>query len=56
MQESDSDGNNPLHYAFRINSAKVIEIMLKNGFGDIEQRNKQGKTPRECSHNESISK
>lgn len=39
MLETDSFGNNPLHFAFRSKKPTTIELIIRGGFGDIDHRN-----------------
>ena len=50
MLSTDSIGNNPLHYAFRSRKPATAEFMIRAGYGDLEERNHQGKTPKESTH------
>ena len=50
MLRTDSIGNNPLHYAFRFRKPATAEFMIRAGYGDLEERNHQGKTPKESTH------
>ena len=56
MIESDDFGNNPLHFAFRTKKPATVELMIRAGYGELEHRNKLGKTPKEASHNVVIPK
>ena len=51
MLEEDDFGNNPLHFAFRSKKPATIELIIRAGYGDIDHRNRQGKTPKEAAHN-----
>ena len=39
MLSTDKIGNNPLHYAFRSRKPATVELMIRAGFGDLEERN-----------------
>ena len=51
MIESDDFGNNPLHFAFRSKKPATVDLIIRAGYGDLEHRNKLGKTPKEACHN-----
>jgi len=51
MLECDNFGNNALHFAFRTKRAETLELVIRAGYGDIDHRNQQGKTPKETTHN-----
>lgn len=50
MLETDDFGNNPLHFAFRTKKPASVELLIRAGYGDIDFRNKEGKTPKEATH------
>jgi len=50
MQETDDQDNGVLHYAFRSRKAASVEIMIRSGFGDLQQRNKLGQIATETPH------
>lgn len=52
MASTDKFGNNAMHKACRFRNAGMIEILLKNGIGDIIQRNLFGRLPLEQPHND----
>ena len=39
MLSTDAVGNNPLHFAFRSRKPATVELMIRAGFGDLEERN-----------------
>lgn len=47
----DKMGNNPLHFAFRTKRVNTLDLIIRAGYGEIDQRNSQGKTPKETTHN-----
>jgi hypothetical protein len=51
MLECDNFGNNPLHFAFRSKNPTTVDLIIRAGYGDIDHRNQQGKTPKESAHN-----
>lgn len=56
MLSRDTIGNNPLHFAFRSRKPATVELMIRAGFGDLEERNNQGKTPKETTHQRTMMK
>ncbi len=52
MLSTDDIGNNPLHFAFRSKKPSTIDLIIRAGFGELDARNYQGKTPKESTHNE----
>lgn len=51
MLSCDSIGNNPLHFAFRSRKPVTVDLIIRSGFGELDARNYQGKTPKEATHN-----
>lgn len=51
MLSNDWEGNNPLHFAFRSKKPDTIDLIIRAGFGELDHRNYQGKTPKESTHN-----
>ena len=51
MLSTDSIGNNPLHFAFRSKKPDTVDLLIRGGFGELDHRNYQGKTPKEATHN-----
>lgn len=51
MLSSDLIGNNALHFAFRSKKPSTIDLVIRAGFGELDHRNYQGKTPKESTHN-----
>ena len=51
MLSTDDVGNNPLHFAFRSKKPATIDLVIRAGFGELDHRNYQGKTPKESTHN-----
>ena len=51
MLSTDDIGNNPLHFAFRSKKPATIDLVIRAGFGELDHRNYQGKTPKESTHN-----
>ena len=51
MLSNDLEGNNPLHFAFRSKKPDTIDLIIRAGFGELDHRNYQGKTPKESTHN-----
>ena len=51
MLATDFQGNNPLHFAFRSKKPDTIDLIIRAGFGELDHRNYQGKTPKESTHN-----
>ena len=50
----DKQGNNPCHHAFSIPDLKlryqVIKLLIQEGIGDIDKRNKMGMLPEDLEH------
>ena len=46
-QSTDKFGNNAMHKACRFRNADMIDLMLKNKIGKLDQRNKFGRLPLE---------
>ena len=43
-------GNNALHHAFQNEDHQMIELLLKNSYGDMNERNNNGYLPKEKPH------
>ena len=56
MLECDNFGNNALHFAFRTKRVNSLDLVIRAGYGDIDHRNQQGKTPKETTHNADLEK
>ena len=55
MMATDKFGNNAMHKACRFRNPQMIDLLLKEGIGDLEQRNLFGKLPIEQPHNNILS-
>ena len=51
MLSNDLQGNNALHFAFRSKKPDTIDLIIRAGFGELDHRNYQGRTPKESTHN-----
>ena len=56
MLDVDDYGNNALHFAFRTKKPSTIDLIIKAGYGALDQRNQLGLTPKEATHNRELPK
>ena len=52
MNDTDKFGNNAMHKACRFRNPKMIELLLNEEVGDLQQRNLFGRLPLEMPHND----